>query len=395
VENRDEINLLELLIVILRRKRLILGMTFASALISVIISLILTPIYRAETRIMPPQSSVNNVAAQLMGQLGEFGSLAGGMIGEQTSNALYINLLKSRTILDSIIDKFDLMKLYEEEYRQDARKELLDNLIPNEDKKSGVISVAVEDKDPQRAADMANSFIQELKKLTKGLAISKAAQRRLFYEEQMVDAKDELMKVEEQMKGFQEKTGVLHIEEQAKAIIEGIAELKAEIVAKEVEIRAMRAFITENNPELQAAEEALKGMKMELSKIESKEGKMYDPLMPTGRMPEVGTEYLRKLRDLKYNETLYEILVKQYELAKLDEGQDAVIIQVVDEAIPPEKRAKPRRVLMVIFATFSAFALSILIAFFVEYMKKTSVDPQNKDMIEEIRKHAIFYKNRS
>jgi capsule polysaccharide export protein KpsE/RkpR len=198
------------------------------------------------------------------------------------------------------------------------------------------------------------------------------------------------MKAEEAMKGFQEKTGALQVEEQAKAVIEGIANLRAQIVAKEVEITVMKTYSTPNNPDLQKAEETLKGFKNELNKLEGKSGSGHDPLMPTGRMPEVGIEYARKLRELKFNEALFELLFKQYEVAKLDEANEAAIIQVIDKAVPPEKKAKPKTLLLVAIATFAGFFFSIFAAFVKEYKEKAVLDPENKDKFETLKKYTAF-----
>jgi tyrosine-protein kinase Etk/Wzc len=388
--DNDEINLLDLLIVLLKRKRLILGITFISALITAIVSLIMPPVYRAETSLLPPQPS-SSMALQALSQLaGGAAGIGAEVLGIKTPADLYAGLLKSNTVLDRIIDRFKLMELYKCKYRTDARKRLLDNIQVSVDKKSNIITLSVEDKDPVRASEMANAFVEELKALTKGLAITEASQRRLFFEEQLKDTRLALIKAEEDLKKFQEKTGAIKVEEQAKAVIEGIATLRAQIAAKEVEIKVMKTYSTPYNPDLQRAEEALRAMKAELQKLEAKEGKNPDPLMPTGRMPEVGMEYLRKLRELKFNETLYELLLKGYETARLDEARDAVVIQVVDKPIPPDKRAKPKRTLMVLVATFTGFFLSIFIAFFIEYKEKASQDPEQKERIEAIRKEINF-----
>ncbi len=391
IQQDDEINLLDYLIVLLKRKRLIIGITLGAAIITAIISLIIPPIYRAETTILPPQQSSSSLAMAMLSEMGGISEIAGGALGLKSPSDLYIGILKSRTIADRIIDRFDLMKLYKAEYREDARKKLVDDVFQaTSDKKSGIITISVEDKDPERAAQIANAFVEELKNLTKGLAITEAAQRRLFFEEQLKETREALIKSEEAMKGFQEKTGALVVDEQAKAIIESIANLRAQIAAKEVELKVMRTYSTPNNPDLQKAEEALRAMKIELSKLEAKEGQNPDPLIPTGRMPAVGTEYIRKLRDLKFNETLYELLTKQYELARLDEARDAVLIQVIDEAIPPDKRAKPKRTLMVMIAALTGLFFGVFVAFFMEYKERSSTIPENKERLETLKRYLNF-----
>lgn len=366
----DEINLIDYLIVLVKRKKLIITITVSIAIITAIISLAMPPIYKAETKILPPQQGSSSIVSQLLSERGGF---VGGAIPIKTPNALYIEMLKSRTVLDNIIDRFNLMKLYKAKSREHAREALLNALKAKDDIKSGLITIGVEDKEPKRSADMANAFIEELKNLSGRLAITEAAQRRLFFEEQLKSSKDSLIRAEESLRGFQEKTGaIIKIDEQAKAVIEGIAQIRAQIAAKEVELKVMRTYSTPHNPDLQRAEEALKGLKAELSKLETRDGNNPDPLMPTGRIPTVGTEYIRKLRDFKFNEALYELLTKQYEAARLDEARDSAIIQVIDIAIPPEKKVKPKRIQMVMIAGITGLFFSVFIAFFMEYIEKSS-----------------------
>ena len=184
VPREDEIDLTELFRALSRRRRLILGITAASAAVALVVSLLLPVYYKAETRILPPQEKGSNLAAQLMGQAGGLIALAGGAAGVKSQGELFVAMTKSRTVLDRMVDRFDLMKLYKKKYRQDARKKLLELLTVQEDRKSGIIILTVEDRDPKRAADMANAFVEELKSLAGGLAISEAGQRRMFFEDQ-------------------------------------------------------------------------------------------------------------------------------------------------------------------------------------------------------------------
>jgi uncharacterized protein involved in exopolysaccharide biosynthesis len=366
----EQVDLLELATILLKRKRLIAGVTLTACAISVAVALLLPPIYMAETKILPPQQSGSGMVNQLLGQLGGASALLGAATGMKNPNELYVGMLESRTVIDRVIDRFGLMKLYDEEYREDARNKLLKNVEVSSDRKSGIISVAVEDRDPKRAADMANAFVEELKVLVSGLAVTEAAQRRLFFEEQLKNAKDGLGKAENEIRGFMEKTGALQIDSQAKAVIEGIATLRAQIAAREVQLKVLQGYATSQNPDLQRVQEEIRGLKFELAKLEGREGKGFDPLMPTGRMPSVGTDYLRKLREVKYYETLFEILAKQYELARIDEARDSSVIQVIDKAVPPERKVKPRRRLIVLAATFLGFAFGVTYVLFAERKRR-------------------------
>jgi uncharacterized protein involved in exopolysaccharide biosynthesis len=375
VAGEDEIDLTERFSALSRRWRMFLGVTATSAAVALVVSLLLPVYYKAETKILPPQDKGSNLASQLMGQAGGLIALAGGAAGVKSPGELYVEMMKSRTVLDRMVDRFDLMKLYKKKYRQDARKKLLEVLTVREDRKSGLIVLTVEDRDPKRSADMANAFIEELKTLAGGLAISEAGQRRMFFEEQIRHTKEALTRAEDEVKGFQQRTGVFQIDAQGKAVIEGIANLRARIVAKEVEAKVLRSFATAQNPDLQRIEEEVRALRVELEKIETGKGRGFDPIMSSERVPEVGTEYLRKLRQLKYNETLYELLVKQYELAKLDEARDAVVIQVIDRAVPPERKFRPKRATIVSLATVAALFLSVLYGLQLDQSGKKSGKP--------------------
>jgi len=381
VSREDEIDLTELFRALSRRRRLILGITAASAAFAVVVSLMLPVYYKAETRILPPQDKGSNLAAQLMGQAGGLIALAGGAAGVKSQGELFVAMTKSRTVLDRMVDRFDLMKLYKGKYREDARKNLVEVLKVLEDKKSGIISLTVEDREPKRAADMANAFVEELKSLAGGLAISEAGQRRMFFEDQLRQTKESLSRAEEDIKGFQQQTGMFQVDAQARAIIEGIARLRAGIAVKEVEAKVLRSFATAQNPDLQRVEEEVRALRIELEKVETSKGSGFDPLMSSGRVPEMGTEYLRKLRQLKYNETLFELLSKQFELAKLDEARDAVVIQVIDRAIPPERKSRPKRSLIVVLATAAMLFLSVFIVLLLEHPWKKSGKPPGDDSL--------------
>ncbi|MDM7266230.1 MAG: Wzz/FepE/Etk N-terminal domain-containing protein [Aquificaceae bacterium] len=363
----EEINLLDLFLVLLKQKRLIIAITLTTAIITAIVSFIIPPVYMAETTILPRQIG-SSATMEILEQFRSFEA-------QKTLPNLYVGLIKSKKVLDRIIDRFNLVEVYKVKSRTDVREILSNNVQTKVDQKSGLITISVYDRDPKRAADMANAFVEELKNLTRGLALTEASQRGLFFEEQLKEAKLALIKAEEEMKAFQEKIGALKVEEETRAVIERIANLKAEIAAKEVELKVMRTYLTPNNPDLQKAEESLRAMKLELAKLE--------PLMYTEKTPEIARDYLRKLVDFRFNEAFYELLLKHYQAARLDEARDAVVIQVTDKAIPPEKKAKPKRALMITIATLTAFMFSIFIAFIMEYINNMRRDPEGRERLEK------------
>ena len=384
-DDADEIDLIDLVIVLAKRKRLIAGLSLGAAAVTAVISLIMAPVFLAETKILSPQTS-SSMASQIMSQLGAASVLLGGAPALKSPNELYIELVRSRPVLDEVIKRFDLMKLYGLDSLEETERALRENIRAKDNIKSGIITVGVEDRDPKRAADMANALIEELRALNKGLSISEAAQRRLFFEEQLADARENLSRAEEAMKAFQEKTGAVKIDAQADAVIQGISSLRAQIAAKEVQVRVMRTYSTPQNPDILRAVEELRGMREQLGRLESK-GEGHDVIVPTGDIPSASTEYVRRMRDLKFNETLYELLLSQYQAAKLDEARDATLVQVVEKAVPPETRVKPRRTLMVILAALAGLFVGVLAAFVMEYKENASRDPESREKISALKRH--------
>lgn len=384
----DQVSLLDYAIFLMKWKKLIVQITAACFVAAVIISLLLPKKFLGETKILLPQQPTQSMSAQMLSQL-SMSILAGdGTGGMRTTGDLYSSLLKSRAILDRVIDRFDLMKVYGEDLREDARDDLMEALSITDMKKSGTLVIGVEDTDPTRSAAMANAFIEELKNLTQRIAVTEASQRRLFFEEQLMNTKKTLVHAEESMKGYQEQTGALEIKDQTKVVIESIANLRAQMAAKEVERKVLKASVTPQNPDLQRVEEQLQGMREQVLKLEAKGGNSADPFLSTGRMPQAGTGYMRKLRDLKYSETLYELLVKQYEMAKMDEAKEAMVIQVVDKAIAPEEKIKPRRVFIVLGYTLIGFCLALFTAIFMEYRERVANDPVKRVRVERLKAYA-------
>lgn len=385
LEEKD-LNLIDILIIFAKRKRLILGGTLGVALITVVIVLILPPIYVATTKIMPPQQSSSSTAAQLLGSLGGAATaILGG--GTTTSGDVYVGLLQSQGILYPIIDQFDLKKLYKVTTHEEASRIILEDTLKVEvDSKSGIITVSVEDKDPERAANMANAFIEELRKLLDRIAVTDSGKRRIFFEDQLKKAHEKLTRSEDEIKKFQENTGAISIENQTSAVIQGIAGLMAQIAAREVQIKVMKGYATENNPDLIKAQQELNALKEQLKDLQEKqESQSQSVFIPTGQIPALGTEYLRKMREFKYNEALFELLAKQYEAAKLDEAKEAAVIQVIYEATPPEKNAKPKKTLIVILATVAASIVFVMIAFLMELIQISSQKPDNQGRIKELK----------
>lgn len=370
------LNVLDLLIVFGRHKKLLIGLPVLGGVVALAIAMSMTPIFTSTAKIMPPQQQASGMAAML-GQLGGMAGLA-GVAGVKTSRDVYIGILESRTISDNLIKRFKLQARYKSSTMDDARIALSSASEVIDSKKDGLIAVAVSDPDPKFAAELANGFVEELTRLTQTFAVTDASQRRLFFERQLKEAKDKLADAEIALRTTQEKTGMIQPEGQVQAIIGTIATLKGQIAAKEIQISALRTFATAQNPEYVRAEEELRGMQGQLSKLEqnrpSKDG---DFMVPSGRIPAAGIEYIRSMRDVKYYETMFEMLSKQYEMARLDEAKEGTVVQVLDVAVPAERKSKPKRALITLGGVVAGALLAFLITIFTEVVRRSRRDPNN------------------
>lgn len=386
-EASAEISLLDLLIVLARHRWDLLAGTAAAAALAAIFSFLLPNRFTATTAILPPQQNTSSAVA-LLGQLGSVNppaSLAGNSLGLKNPNDLQVAMLKSRTVEDAMVDRFNLMALYHEKRWSDARKAFEKVTDIANGLKDGLIRVSVTDEDPRRAAEMANAYVEEYKKLSATIAVTEASQRRLFFEQQFVQVKENLANAEEAWKQTQQKTGLVQLDGQARAVIESVAQLRGQVAAKEVQIRAMRQFAAEQNPDLQLAGQELAGLQSQLARMGAGPGNsLGDFLMPKGSVPEAGLDYVRKLRDVKYNETILELLAKQFAFAKIDEARQGSLVQVVDKAIPPDKKSSPMRLLIVACSTVAGFVLAIFWVLFSEALRLARKDPMQREQLNAL-----------
>lgn len=388
---QDESSSLDTLIVLARHKRFIGRFTLAAAVLVTIISFLIPNRYTAATLILPPQSSsmssalLSQFAGAGAGAGGALASIAGASLGMKNPGEMYVSLFRSRTVEDSLIRRFGLMGRYREKNMVNTRKAFEKHTSVILGIKDGLIRISVEDWDPKLAAEIANAYVDEYRKLSASLAIGEAAQRRLFFQQQLLEERGNLTNAEEAMKQTQQSTGILQIDSQAKALIEAAAILRGQIVAKEVQISAMRSFATDDNPELIIAQQQLAALKAQLSKIAGSEQDPNSFVVPKGKAPEAGLEYLRRLRDVKYHETVYELLAKQFELAKLDEAREGAVTQVADVAVPPDKKSYPHRSIIVVLLTLVAFAISVLWSFASERWALSSRNPEKQNKLQTLR----------
>lgn len=360
----EEIHLLDLLVVLARQKTLVIGAPIAAGILALAISLFITPTFTSQAKIMPPQQQQSSGMAAMLGQLGGLAGVAGGLGGIKSPNDLYVGLLESRTVADNLIARFKLKERYEKKTMDDTRKELAARSVIAAGKKDGFITIAANDKDAQFAADLANAYVDELAKLTQSMALTEASQRRLFFEKQLKEARDQLADAEIALRKTQERTGLIQPEAQVQAIILNAAQVKGAIAAKEVQLNAMRTFAAGQNPDLLRTQEELRGLQLQLAKLEKNQASSDgDFMVPTGKIPAAGVEYVRGMRNVKYYETIFELLAKQFELAKIDEAKDSSLIQLLDKALPAERKSKPNRVFMTLIGILAGGVLGILLAF--------------------------------
>lgn len=342
------------------RSRLIVKITLAAALISLVWSLFLPNIYTAKTMILPAQEDRGMMSA-MMSQLGGLATLASGVgapLGGPTTADLYVSMLRTETVKGPIIQRFKLMELYGKKLRSDASRVLEKNTSVSLGKKDGIITIAVSDRDPKRAAAMANAYAEELGLLAVRLNVTGAGQNRSFLEERLAKAKADLAKAEDTLKAFQAKNKAINVTAQAEATIKGVAELRAQLAAQEVQLATYRRQFTDSSQEVKNLVTSVSNLRAQIAKLEGVDGESAMPSV--GSVPTIGQEYVRLMREFKIQESLVELLTKQYEMTKLSEAKDVSPLQVIQRAMVPERKSQPSRANIVLMTTFTALFFSIL-----------------------------------
>jgi tyrosine-protein kinase Etk/Wzc len=344
--HENEIDLLELGRVVAAEKWLLLKFALVPALITAITVFLMKPTYTAQASFLPPNSTSSG-SSSLLGQLGALGGASGALSSLKDPTLLYVGMLNSRSVADDLIRKFDLAKVYKTQKLSQTEKALgrHSEFISGKDT---IITVSVEDHDPKRAADMANAYLAALHGLNDRIALTEAGQRRLFFEKQ----KDRLADAEVELMRSQNQTGLIQPSGQARLQLEAIAQTQAEIASREIELAAMSQAATEQNPDVVRIRSEIAGLRAQLSKLENSSGQNRpgNVQVPTSQVPELTLIYVRKERELKYQQALYELLLRQYEAAKLEESRSAPLMQVVDYAAIPDTKSGPRRTLYTLLA---------------------------------------------
>lgn len=368
----DEISLLDLLQTIVDNLRLLVLGPLAVGVLALGISFLVPPTYTASVKFLPPQQQQSSAASMLAG-LGALGGLAGGALGGLKNPAdQYLAFMKSNSVQDALIERFKLQERYEAKFKVDTRKALTQN-ARSASGKDGLITLDVDDKDPQFAADLANAHVEELQKLLGKLAVTEAQQRRAFFEKQLNQVKDKMIAAEQALRA----TGVSGsaLKSNPTAAVAGVAALKAQVTAQEVKLGAMRGYLAESAPDFKQAMNELANLRAQLAKQEKDE-----PAAADGQ-----GDYVSKYREFKYQETLFELFAKQFELAKVDESREGAVIQVLDAAQPPEKKAKPPKALIAIIATLAAGFALLLFVFIRQALRNAKQDNESAQKLSALK----------
>jgi uncharacterized protein involved in exopolysaccharide biosynthesis len=374
-----QFSLFDILVEMLMHKRLLVLGPFLVTLLVGSLAFLEPNYYLANTKILPPQQAQSGAAA-VLAQLGGVGGAAAGAVGIKNPNELYIGMLRSRTIADQLIEKHKLADVYDKRSMEQVRKVLAKKTSISSGK-DNLITIEVEDTDPKRAAAIANSYIANLLALTKVIAVTEAGQRRLFYERQLEASRTNLENAELKLRTALGNGGISNVDSESRAIVETVARLRAQIAAKEIEARTMQNFMTGQNPDLQKVQAELASARAELDRLEQRGN-------GTAARPDpAGLENMKLLREVKYHQMLYELLAKQFEVARLDESKDASIIQVLDTAVPPEQKAGPARAVTAVSSGLLTLAVLLLYVAGRAKLRQWTANPAERERVQRLRAH--------
>ncbi|WP_431101855.1 Wzz/FepE/Etk N-terminal domain-containing protein [Roseateles noduli] len=338
----QEIQLRDLVSLFSSRWRLLAGGSILAGALGYGLSFVVAPTFTARTLFLPPQPQQQSAAASALASLGALAGLAGG--GTKTTADQYVALMQSVNVEDRIIDRFKLLDVYEVKFRELARKRLESSVRITVGKKDGLIALEADAPSAEMAAAMANQYVDELRRLTGELALSEAKQRRMFFETELARTRTHLndAQLALQRSGF--NPGALRTE--PKAAADAYARLKAELTAAEVRLQTMRRSLSDGSSELLQQDALVGALRGQLRQLEV-----------SGQDGQNNVDYVSSYREFKYQEALFELFSKQYELARLDESKEGTLIQVVDVASPPERRSSPRRSVFTLVGALSTLFL--------------------------------------
>jgi capsule polysaccharide export protein KpsE/RkpR len=360
-------------------------------LVGVLIAFAIPKEYRASVQLMPPdnQSNAGMLFAALAakaggGGSGGLGAIAGDLLGIKNSGALFIGILRSRTVADRVVQRFDLKRIYRTKLEEDARTELAENTAFSEDRKSGIVTITVSDRDPQRVAAIAQAYVDELDRLVAELSTSAAHRERVFLEARLKEVKEELDRAAHDLSQFSSKTAAIDIKEQGRAMVEAAAVVQGQLIAAESELKGIEAIYTANNVRVRSVQARIAELQRQLDKLggsstatNHQSDAIGDSIYPSIRqLPLLGVTYFDLYRRNKILEVVYETLTQQYELSKVEEAKELPSVKVLDAAIVPERKSFPPRLLLVALCVLLALAGATLWIFArLRWERVDSADP--------------------
>jgi uncharacterized protein involved in exopolysaccharide biosynthesis len=329
------------------------------------------PTFTATVKFLPPQQQ-QSAAASMLASLGGLGGLAGAAAGLKNPADQYLAFMKSNSVQDELIERFKLDERYKAKFKEDARTALSGNTRASSGK-DGLITVQIDDKDPKFAAELANAHVEELQKLLARLAVTEAQQRRAFFEKQLSQVKEKFTEAEQALRATGVNSSVL--KSNPTSALAAVAGLKAQVTAQEVKVGAMRGYLAETAPDFKQAMTELANLRTQLAKQEKDE-----PAAAAGQ-----GDYVAKFREFKYQETLFELFARQFEMAKVDESREGAVIQVLDAAQPPERKSKPKKALIAIIATLAAGFALLLFVFIRQALRNAGQDAESAQKLASLK----------
>jgi capsule polysaccharide export protein KpsE/RkpR len=358
----------------------------SGAAASILIAVLIPSRFTSTTRLMPPDSGPGQglaMFAAAAGRLGgNLGSIGNELLGLKTSDDLFAGVLLSRTVQDDLITKFDLRKVYGERRWIDARKELTRDTDVGIDRKSGILTIQVTDRDPKRACAMAQEYVSQLNNVVTQLNTSSAHRERIFLEERLSEVKQELEASEKEFSQFASKNGAIDIKEQGKAMVEAAALLEGQLIAARTELQGLRQIFTDNNVRVRSSQARVNELELQIRKMGGTASAAENAASPDNavypsirKLPLLGVTYADLFRHTKVEEAVFETLTQQYELAKVQEAKEVPSVKVLDPADVPEKKVFPPRTLLVLTGTLLALAVGVLWVLLSDRWRK--IDPQD------------------
>ncbi|SFS10965.1 Uncharacterized protein involved in exopolysaccharide biosynthesis [Granulicella pectinivorans] len=346
VQHDAEINLADVFATLNRARWTVARSTLSLLLISVVTAFALPVQYASIAQFIPP-SNGSSASSALAGQLSALAPA--GLLGAvKSSGDLYAGILKSRSIADELVRQFNLREVYGVKRDSDAVKRLGSHTAVLVGMKDTIITLTVTDKSPERARDLANAYLDALRETNGRLALTESSQRRLFFDQQLAKEKNDLEEAEVSLKEVKEQSGLIAPSGQAALEIETIAKTKAQIASRQIELSDLRQSSTEQNPEVIRLRGVIADLQGQLARLQNGNGKLEPGDIPTSKVPQIQLEYVRREREVKYHEALFEMIAKQDEVAHMDELRDSPLLQVLDTASYPDHRASPPRTLIMV-----------------------------------------------